>query len=77
MEAEEREQAIEDAHADATADADELEERTDELGESIGDARDQWEEAQNEVAIGGQARNDEEMEEDPPAPAQEPPGDGD
>jgi chromosome segregation ATPase len=75
MEAEDREQAIEEAHADATADADELEERTDELGESIDGARDQWEEAQNEIAIGGSARNDEEMEEDPPAPAQEPPGD--
>jgi len=81
MEAQEREQDLEEAQAEASAGADELEERTGELGDSIDDAREKWEAAQAEQAIAGASagsggEKDEAMHEDPPAPAQEPPGNG-
>ena len=80
MESEEREQDLKEAHDDAVADADRMEEQTAELGESIDDAREAQDHARDEMQIGGtgpDSDDDERMDEDPPAPAQEPPGDGD
>jgi hypothetical protein len=77
MESQEREQDLEEVQDDAVAEATRMEEQVAELGESIDDAREARERAQDEMAIGGTGPDpdDDRMDEDPPAPAQEPPGD--
>ena len=80
MESEEREQDLKEVQDDAVAEAAQMEEQAAELGESIDDAREAREHAQDEMAIGGTGPDpddDDRMDEDPPAPAQEPPGDED
>jgi hypothetical protein len=79
MESEEREQDLEEAHDDAVAEADRMEDQAAELGESIDDAREARDHAHEEMQIAGTGPDpeDDRMEEDPPAPAQEPPGDED
>jgi hypothetical protein len=80
MESEEREQELEEAQDDAEAGAQRMEDQASELGDSIDDARaarDNAEEEQRIAGTGGPDQDSEQMGEDPPAPAQEPPGDGD
>jgi hypothetical protein len=79
MESEEREQDLQEAHDDAVAEADRMEEQTAELGESIDAVREARDNAASEMEIAGTGgpQSDDEMDEDPPAPAQEPPGDED
>jgi hypothetical protein len=80
MESEEREQDLQEAHDDAVAEADRMEDQAAELGESIDEAREARDAAHEEMQIAGTGPDpddDDRMDEDPPAPAQEPPGDED
>ena len=77
MESEEREQDLKEAHDDAVAETEQMKDQAAELGESIDDAREAHHNAEEEMRIDGAGPDPdaEHMEEDPPAPAQEPPGD--
>jgi hypothetical protein len=79
MEAQEREQDVQEVHDDAVADAQRMEDQAAELGESIDDAREARDRAHDEMQIAGTGPDpeDDRTPEDPIAPAQEPPGDGD
>ncbi len=71
-----QERELERTETEAATSAERLEEGTEELGDSIDEARDKREAADEEMALPGVTQRGDEIEEEPPAPAQEPPGDG-
>lgn len=79
VEAEQHEQDLQEAHEEAQAEAQHLEDQAAELGESIDDAREARDRAHDEMQIAGTGPDpeDDRTAEDPIAPAQEPPGDDD
>jgi hypothetical protein len=74
--ASEQERQLERTEDEAASDAERMEERTEELSDSIDEAQQKREAADEEMAIPGVTQSGDEIEEEPPAPAQEPPGDG-
>ena len=62
-------------HEEAEREADDLERRTEELGEHVKKARDDWESKKSDVAVPGAKPADEEESDGPPPEADITPGD--